>query len=195
MSARCGWRSVIRAAQGAVEGVDRSVSLRDPHVALAVDPDLDRRLGLYAPVLALLGHHPKALELKQRLVLARLAAQQQLERGVGGLVVVAAVLTLLEPFQGPLRNVVVDFEPRRLGSADDRALARQLRDQHVATVADQLRIGVLEGAHVGAHPGDVHAALVRERVSPHIGLVRVRHRIADLVDVVSCLGQGRELFG
>ena len=100
-----------RLAQRLVERVHRAVALGGADVALAVDPDLDRRLGLDLAVGALLGDHAEALEPEQRLVLARLAAQQQLERGVGGLVVVAAVLALLEPLDRALRRIVVELDP------------------------------------------------------------------------------------
>jgi hypothetical protein len=43
-----------RRAQRAVQRVDRAVALGGAHVALAVDPDLDRRLGLDLAVGALL---------------------------------------------------------------------------------------------------------------------------------------------
>ena len=54
MSSRCGWLSRDRRAQRLVERVDRAVALRGADVALAVDPDLDRRLGLDLAVGALL---------------------------------------------------------------------------------------------------------------------------------------------
>ena len=79
-----------RVAQRGVERVDRAVALGGADVALAVDPDLDRRLGLDLAVGALLDDHAPGLEPEQRLVDAGLAAQQQLERAVGGLEVVAA---------------------------------------------------------------------------------------------------------
>ena len=81
-----------RVAQRGVERVDRAVALGGAHVALAVDPDLDRRLGLDLAVGALLDDHAPGLEAEERLVVARLAAQEQLEGAVGGLELVAAVL-------------------------------------------------------------------------------------------------------
>src|SRR5829696_7432910 len=89
-----------RAAKRRVERVDWAVALGDADVALPVDPDLDRRLGHDLAVLALLGDHPEALELEQRLIGPGRAAKQQLERGRRGLVVVAAVLALLHLPQG-----------------------------------------------------------------------------------------------
>src|SRR5436190_12781967 len=62
-----------RVAERPVEGVHRPVALRGADVALPLDPDLDRRLGLDLAVGALLGDHSKALKPEQRLVLARLA--------------------------------------------------------------------------------------------------------------------------
>ena len=100
-----------RAAQGAVERVDRAVALGDAQVALAVDLDLDRRLGLDLAAGPLLGDDAEALELEQRLVAAGLAAQQQLEGGRRRLVVVAVVLALLQPLDRPRRRLVVELEP------------------------------------------------------------------------------------
>ena len=95
-----------RVAQRPVERVHRTVALGRADVALAVDPDLDRGLGLDAAVGPLLDDRPPRLEPEQRLVVAGLLAQQQLERAVGRLVVIAAVLELLDPLDhaGPRRR-------------------------------------------------------------------------------------------
>ena len=106
-----------RVAQRPVQRVDRAVALRGADVAAAVDPDLDRRLRLDLAVGPLLGDHPEALEPEQGLVVPRLAPQQQLERGVGGLVVVAAVLALLDPLDRALGGVGVEVDPGALGAA------------------------------------------------------------------------------
>ena len=68
-----------RVAQRAIERVDRAVALGRADVALAVDPDLDRGLGLDVAVGALLDDRPPRLEPEQGLVLAGLLSQQQLE--------------------------------------------------------------------------------------------------------------------
>jgi hypothetical protein len=115
-----------RVAQRLVERVHRPVALGGAHVAPTVHPDLDRRLRLHLAVGALLSDHPEALEPEQGLVGARLASQQQVEGGVGRLVLVAAVLALLEPFDGALRRVGVEVDSGALGAAHDRALAGQL---------------------------------------------------------------------
>ena len=47
---------------------------------------------------------------------------------------------------------------------------------------------------VGGDAGDVHAALMGERVAPDVGLVGVRADVEDLVDEVRGLGQPRELL-
>ena len=90
-----------RGAQRAVERVHRAVALGDADVALPVDPDLDRRLGLDAAVLALLRDHAPGLKPEQRLVVAALAPDQQVERAVGGLELEAAVLELLHALDHP----------------------------------------------------------------------------------------------
>ena len=104
---------MIADAQRAVERVDRAVALGGAHVALAVDPDLDRRLGLDLAVGALLDDRAPRLEPEQRLVAAGLLAQQQLERAVGGLELVAVVLELLDALEDARRAVVVELEAGR----------------------------------------------------------------------------------
>ena len=178
-----------RLAQRTVERVDRPLALGGADVAPPVHPDLDRRLRLHLAVIALLGDHPEALEPEERLVGAHLASQQQLEGGVGRLVLVAEVLALLQPLDGALRGVGVEVDSGALGAADDGARARQLGDQDVAAVADQRGVGVLEGARVGLHPGHVHAALVGEGIATHVGPIWVRRQVAELVDEVGGLGQ------
>ena len=79
--------------------------------------------------------------------------------------------------------------PGALRPRDDGALARELRDDHLALVADLGRVHVLEGARVGADPGDVHAALVREGVAADEGLVGIRGDVEELVDEVGDPGQ------
>jgi hypothetical protein len=71
-----------RRAQRGVQGVDRAVALGGAHVALAVDPDLDGRLGLDLAVGALLDDAAPGLQAEQRLVDAGLLAQEQLEGAV-----------------------------------------------------------------------------------------------------------------
>ena len=162
-----------RGPQRAVERVHRAVALGRAHEALGADPELDRRLGLDAPVGALLGDHAPGLEREQRLVVARLAPDQQLEGAVGGLELEAAVLELLDALDHPRGGRVVEVAA---GVGDHRALAGELGDEHLAGVADLGRVDVLERQRVGVDARDVHPALVRERVLAHVGLVGVRRR-------------------
>ena len=171
-----------RVAERPVERVHRAVALGGAHQPLAPRPDLDRRLGLDPAVLALLRDHAEALEPEERLVVAGLLAQEQVERGVGGLEVVPAVLELLQPLDRVQGTFGRQLDSRLLGACEHRALAGQLRHQQLAAVAHDVGAHVLEGARVRAHAGDVQAALVRERVATHVGLVRVRRHVAQLVD-------------
>src|ERR671914_936320 len=84
-------------AQSLVQRVHRPVPLGGADVALAVDPDLDRGLGLDPAVGALLHDRAPRLEPEQRLVLARLLSDQEIEPAVGGLELIALVLELLDP--------------------------------------------------------------------------------------------------
>ena len=119
-----------RLAQRGVERVDRAVALRGADVALAIDPDLDGRLGLNLAVLALLGHHAPRLELEERLVLAGLAPDQQVEGAVGGLELEAAVLELLDALDHARGGGVVELDAGLLGAREHGAAARELGDQH-----------------------------------------------------------------
>src|SRR5204863_10094777 len=115
--------------------VRRPVALRRAQKSLAVDPDLDRRLGFHLAVRALLGDHAEALEPEERGIRSRLAAQQQLERGVGSLVLIAAVLALLESLHGALGGVGVQVDARGFGAALHRASAGERGVEYVAAVA------------------------------------------------------------
>jgi hypothetical protein len=179
-----------RRAQRLVERVEGPVAPCVADVALAVHPDPDRGVRLHVAVLVLLGDHPPRLELEQRLILARLLADQQVERPVGCLQVVAAVLQLLDPVDHPCGGGIVHVAARL-----DGPLARQLRHEHLAVGAHEPRVDVLERARVAADAGHVHAALVSEGVGADVGLVRVRGDVAELVDEVRDLGQAGELLG
>ena len=119
----------MAARSAASSALHRTVALRGVHVALAVDPDLDRRLRLHAAVLALLGDHPPGLQPEQRLVLARLAPDQQVEGAVGRLEVEAAVLERLDALDHARRGRVVELDARGLRALEDGALAAELGDR------------------------------------------------------------------
>ena len=116
-----------RLAQRGVQRVDGAVALGGADVALAVDPDLDRGLGLDLAVLALLGHHAPRLELEERLVLAGLAPDQEVEGAVGGLELEAAVLELLDALDHPRGGRVVDLRARSARPARAPSRGRRAR--------------------------------------------------------------------
>src|SRR5215211_1162472 len=126
-----------RPAKRGVQRVDRSVALGRTQVALAVDPDLDRRLGDHLAVLALLDQHPEPLQTEERLVAAGLPAKEQLEGGPGGLIVVAAVLALLQSPKRLPGLLVVERNPGALRAIQHGSLAGELRDDHLPLVPYQ----------------------------------------------------------
>ena len=81
------------------------------------------------------------------------------------------------------------------GLLDDRAPAGELGDEHVAAVADDRRVDVLEGLGVRPHARGVQARLVREGVLAHVGLGGVGHAVEQLVHEVRRLGQARQVLG
>ena len=140
MSSSCGYLRVIArrsALSSALTGPLPSAGADD---AIAVDVHLDGRLDDGLAVLALLDDHAEALEAEQRLARRQLLAQQQLERGVGGLVVVAAVLAILEALEHAADALVValKLEAELLRLAQHGALAGELGDEDALLVADQL---------------------------------------------------------
>ena len=147
-------------------------------------------------VLALLDDDAEALEAEQRLVRRQLLAQQQVERGVGGLVVVALVLALLEPLEhgGDARVVALELEAELLRLAHDGALAGELGDDDALLVAHPRGVDVLEGLRRLLHGGDVHAALVGEGGAAHVGRVRPDGRVGHVGDEVRRLGEALELL-
>ena len=122
-------------------------------------------------------------------------AEQQLERAVGGFVVVAAVLEFLDPLDQPPRLAVAERDSRVAGPRVHGALARQLGDQQFAPVADDVGVEVLERRRIDVDAGHVHPALVGERVAPDVRLVGVGREVQDLVEEVRGLGQRGELLG
>ena len=85
-----------RLAQGAVERVDRAVAVGGGVEHLAVDLDLDRRLGEELPAGALLDEDGVVDDAEGRGVVGRVATDQQLERRLGALEREALVLELLD---------------------------------------------------------------------------------------------------
>ena len=129
-----------RAAQRPVERVDRPVALGGPDVALAVDPDLDRRLGLDLAVLALLGDHAEALEPEQRLVArpprgAAAARRRPRPPRSGSRGARAASAARRARFAASSSSST----PARSARLADRRLSGELGGEHVALVADRRR--------------------------------------------------------
>ena len=108
---------------------------------------------------------------------------------------VAAVLALLDPLDRALRGVGVQLDARPVRAREDGPLPRELGDQDVPAVAHQLRVEVLERPGVGLDAGDVHPALVGERIAAHVRLVGVRGHVQELVDEVRRLGQEPQALG
>src|SRR4051794_37698377 len=65
-----------RCSERLVERVHRAVALGGAEVALALDPDLDARLGGHLPALALLDRDAPGLEREERLVVAGVAPDE-----------------------------------------------------------------------------------------------------------------------
>jgi hypothetical protein len=181
-------------AQRRVERVHGTVALGVADEALAVDPDLDRRLGLDLAIGVLLDRHPPGLQCKQPLVVARLLAQQQLKRAVRRLELIAVVLERLHPLEHPRGRRRVERQARALGLVGHRALARQLGDQQVAAVADERRVDVLERGRIGADAGCVQPGLVREGVLADVRLAGVGLAVEQLVGEVRGLRQQAQLL-
>ena len=74
-----------RLAQRGVEGVDRAVAVGGGVQDLAVDLDLDRRLGEELAAVALLDEAGVVDDPERRRVVGRVAPDEQLERGLGAL--------------------------------------------------------------------------------------------------------------
>ena len=109
--------------------------------------DLDRGLRLDLPVGPLLGDDAEALQREEGPVDAGLALHQELEGRIGHLEVVALMLELLEPGEDQLRpaGLALDVHAQLARLGQDGAAAGELAHQHVALVADQPGIDVLEG--------------------------------------------------
>src|SRR5204862_3561256 len=114
-------------------------------VALAVDPDLDRGLGLHAAVLALLRDDTPGLQPEERLVVGgRLAPDQEVERPVRRLELESARLELLDAFDDSRRIRVVERQARLLGARLHGPLAPQLRNEERPAGADGGGVDELE---------------------------------------------------
>ena len=128
---------------------------------------------------------PPGLEPEERLVLPGLLADQEVERAVGGLELVAAALQLLHALHHPPGRGVV--HARRAPARSLSPTARRRARARSAPTSAGSRCSNVRASRV--HAGHVHPALVGEGVRPHVGLVRVGRDVAQLVDQVGGLGQ------
>jgi hypothetical protein len=133
-----------------------------------------------APHVALLVDDPELNEIEEARHFAEDALHAQLERRLGALELIAAMLELLDLLDQPADVAIetVEIEAELLGLVEDVGAAREIGDQHPLAVADQLRIDVLVGLGVLAHGGDVHAALVGEGALADEGLALVGSMLA-----------------
>ena len=113
--------------QRLVERVHGAVALRGAHEPLAVDPDLDGGLGLDPVLLALLDDHAPGLEPEQRLVVAGLPPDEQVERAVCGLQVITAMLEVLYALHHPRGPLLGETHARVLGPGLHVSLCRRAR--------------------------------------------------------------------
>ena len=197
-----------RFAHRRVQGVDRAVAVRrrlDDAVGgavLAEDAHLDHRLRLHlfrsvltfeavTPAL----HDPEVIEVESLPVAGQAAADQQLQRGVGALVLVAArlhSLDLLRQAPGVVASQgVADAEVGHL--VEQAAAAAELGDEQAPLVADGCRVDVLVGGFDLDDAVRVVTGLVGEGAGADIGLLRPGRHVRDLADEVRDIGQTREL--
>ena len=158
-----------RLAQRGVEGVDRAVALGGGEHALVADVDLDGRLVVTVAVRPLFGDHPEGLQREERLLPARRGAQQQLERTVGDLEVVAAVLEVLELLEHVGQRGRVELQAELVRLHLQGGLAGQLAHHEAGAVADGVGRDVLVGVGPAGDGADVQAGLVGERRAPTKG--------------------------
>ena len=134
MSARCGWTSPIAARSArssALTGPLPSAvcTRRSPPIQILIVASVcDLAVG------ALLDDHPPGLEAEERLVAAGLAPQQQLERAVGRLELVALVLELLDAPDHARRGRVVELDAERRRLLEHARAAGELGDQQLASL-------------------------------------------------------------
>jgi hypothetical protein len=121
-----------------------AVALGDAVLGVAVDADLDRRLGDGLAGLVPLDDHAVVLEVDEPLVAADLPAQQQFEARVGGLELEPGVLKVLHAFEHAALHDLVRLDVEllaRLGG--DVARAGELADDDLPRVTDRFRRHVL----------------------------------------------------
>ena len=119
-------------------------------------------------------------------------ADEQRERRLGGLELVAAVLQFLHTIEDllRLRRVVRELEAEVARLEQNVAAARKVAHKDVALVADQRRVDVLVARGEFLHGVHMRATLVRERRRADPRLARV---VPDVGDFIHELGKFLEL--
>ncbi len=126
---------------------------------------------------------------------ARELLDQEDERRLGGLELVALVFEVLDPVEDPGEQGGVLVEAVLAELLGDVRLAGQLADQDPALVADGAGVDVLVAAGVLADAVDVHPPLVGEGAGADEGLAGPEVHVGRLVDEPRHLGQPGEAAG
>ncbi len=181
--------------EGMAERVDRTVALRHAEARVAGDVDLHGRLH----EIRLVARGADAVnavveELERRAPRPEVAADEQIEAAVGGLVRVPRILPL-DDFAKDRRDDLVVGEPgvamRELRK--DVASPRELAHEDTPRVADRRRRNVLVGPLVALHRAHVDAALVGERGDADVRLIDGPDRVEPLPHHPAELRQTREV--
>ena len=180
-------------AQRGVDRVDRAVALGNPDASLGVvalaDPDLHGRLGREVAARQFVGDHPHRLDPEELRHLADRSAHQQLERGIGGLEVVALVLETLQFVDDLVDLCTVELEADFVGLHLDRRPTGHLRHDESRPVADQFGVDVFVGVLRPDDGRHVQAGLVSERRRADIRSLGVDRTVERLGNVVTHGGQ------
>ena len=122
-------------------------------------------------------------------------AQQELERAVGHLEVVALVLEALELVEDPADHLAVEVEPELVRLHGQRRAAGHLGDDDPGAVADEVGLDVLVEVGAAGHRAGVQAALVGEDRVADVGLLGVGRDVHQLGDVVRHRRQALQALG
>ena len=153
------WRESCRLLCELAEAVAFAHGVFEP----AVDADLHGRLGGQRPLGVGFDIDTIVHALELRLIQAEALFDEQIERRLGCLELVALVLQVLHQVAELDADLLVVLDCVLGGLGEDVRLPRKLADQDAALVADQGRVDVLVARRHARHAVGVHAALVRER--------------------------------
>ena len=187
-------RLLQREPQRAVERADRTDLLGHRVDGLAVDPELHGRLGPEFAAVAF-DDHAITLHFEKRTILPEVLAHEKTERRVGGLVLVATELPLLEFVDQPFhfRPLLVELESEFARLQREAGASGHVGDEHARAVADEGRVDVLVAARHLLRRIGVQAALVRERRVPDERRLRVRPQVRKLIEKQRKIAQLAEM--